>query len=214
MGNKAVDLVGQKFGRWVVVERAGSLRNGSALWRCKCECGRVSVVGTNDLKSGRSRSCGCFQMEVARLAGQYSVSHGMSRTRLYSEWKSMKARCYKKSGKDYFNYGGRGITVCPEWRDSFEAFRDWAMANGYRDDLTLDRKDSNGPYSPENCRWATGKEQANNKRSSRLVSFNGETKTIAQWAESSGIGVQTIRYRLDNGWSVERALTVAPLYRK
>lgn len=119
----------------------------------------------------------------------------------------MKDRCLNKKGRNYDGYGSRGITICPEWSESFEAFQDWALANGYRDDLTIDRKDNDGPYSPDNCRWATGKEQANNRRSSRIIEHEGETHTLKEWAEIAGMSLEALKYRIDSGWSIEDALT-------
>lgn len=118
----------------------------------------------------------------------------------------MKDRCYREGSSAYEHYGGRGISVCNEWQHSFEAFRDWALANGYRDDLTIDRKDVNGDYCPENCRWATLKEQGNNKRYNHLVEYKGETHTLSEWSEITGIQCGTLYYRL-KVWSVEDALT-------
>lgn len=127
--------------------------------------------------------------------------------RLYVTWTNMKQRCYNASRNDYQQYGARGITVCDEWRDNYCDFEEWAMGNGYRDDLTLDRKDTNGPYSPENCKWSTVREQANNRRTNRMLTLGDETMTIAQWAEEIGMGSNTLWRRINNGWSVERALT-------
>lgn len=118
----------------------------------------------------------------------------------------MKTRCLNPNSKDYPNYGGRGIKVCPEWMESFEAFRDWAMANGYRDDLTLDREDVNGNYDPNNCKWSTRTEQANNKRNNHKVTANGVTHTIAEWEKITGIQNQTIHKRISRGWREEDAV--------
>ena len=109
--------------------------------------------------------------------------HGESKTRLYCAWQNMKARCYRKSTREYNNYGGRGITVCDEWIHSYENFKGWSIQNGYSDKLTLDRIDVNKGYSPDNCRWITNKEQQNNKRDNVIYTFNGETLTLAQWSE-------------------------------
>lgn len=130
--------------------------------------------------------------------------------RLYSVWHNMKSRCYNPKASHYAQYGGRGITVCPEWRDSFEAFRDWALANGYRDDLTIDRKDNDGPYSPENCRWADMYCQNNNTRKNNYITYKGETKTASEWAREYGLHRCVLNNRIRRGWDIEEALTKPP----
>lgn len=129
-----------------------------------------------------------------------------SRRRIHYAWNNMKQRCSNAARDDYPLYGGRGITVCPEWA-GFPAFLAWAMENGYEDHLTLDRIDTDGPYCPENCRWATKKEQANNRRSNRVLTLDGRTQSMTQWAEELGIDASTLWRRLHYGWPVERALT-------
>lgn len=134
-------------------------------------------------------------------------THGETATRLHKIWSSMKERCYRSGHSHYADYGGRGIEVCEEWRNDFPAFKKWAEANGYANNLSIDRKDVNGDYSPENCRWATMREQQNNKRSNHLVSYNGATHTITEWADMLGINKTTIKERLRCGWTAEKALT-------
>lgn len=129
-----------------------------------------------------------------------------NRTRLYTVWNNMRQRCYNESRRDYPWYGGRGITVCREWKESFPNFMNWATKNGYRNGLTLDRIDTNGHYSPDNCRWATRKEQANNRRSNRHLTHDGRTQSMQQWADELGLETSTIWRRLYYGWPVERAL--------
>lgn len=154
-----IDLTGKKFGRLTVIGRAPTVRNRT-YWLCECDCGkRISVDGGN-LRGGHTESCGCLQKE---RASQANTTHGMRGTRLYRIWNCMRNRCYRKSYHAYKHYGGRGIRVCPEW-NSFEPFRDWAMSYGYKDDLSIDRIDVNGNYSPENCRWVTMAYQNQNKR--------------------------------------------------
>lgn len=198
---KFKDLKGQRFGKLTVIERAENATNGRVQWRCVCDCGNQTVCRAFNLQSGHTRSCGCLHEEGTR------TTHGMKRSRLYRTWESMKTRCNNPNAQRWDDYGGRGIEVCEEWRDSFEAFRDWALANGYRDDLTIERKDNDGPYSPENCRWATKEEQARNKRSNVFMTLNGKTMTITQWAKEIGIDRRTIAKRKKLGWSDERALT-------
>ena len=197
-----MDLTGQRFGMLTVLERAGHKRNRVA-WRCRCDCGKETIVCALDLRSGDVKSCGCMK---GSWIAKSKLKHGMAGTRLYRVWAGMKDRCLNKNEKEYHNYGERGIKVCDEWME-FEPFQKWALANGYSDKLTIDRIDVNGDYTPKNCRWATYKEQANNKRNNRFVEFNGRRQTIAQWAEEIGINWATLFERLSRH-SVEEALTV------
>ena len=212
--SKRENLTGQHFGRLTAIEYAGTNKRGKTTWKCVCDCGEIITVRADGLKSGHSSSCGCWQREnSSKIARAVHTTHGGRRTRLYKIWAKMKERCSNQSAVNFKDYGGRGITVCEEWAQSFAAFRDWALANGYRDDLTIDRIDNDGPYCPENCRWATRKEQNNNRRNIIMLSYNGETHTLAQWAEITGIKRKTLWERLHNGWSVERALAEpAPPY--
>lgn len=133
--------------------------------------------------------------------------HGCTHTRLFKIWSGMMERCYRPAHPYYSDYGGRGITVCDEWKKNFLPFKNWADANGYADNLTLDRKDNNGNYEPSNCRWATVKEQQNNKRNNHRVTLDGVSRTITEWSEILGIKKTTIKERLKSGWSDEKALT-------
>ena len=141
---------------------------------------------------------------MVNTGGNYK--HGGKGTRLYGIWKSIRERCNTKTCRIYKNYGGRGISICKEW-DDFKVFREWSLLNGYNDELTIDRIDVNGNYEPSNCRWATYKQQANNKRTNHNITYKGETKTLTEWADYTGIKVGTIWMRLKKGWSVDRALT-------
>ena len=182
------DLTNRRFGMLTVVSRAEN-RGHSIMWNCQCDCGSTSVASSSNLRNGTTRSCGCQR-----------IKHGKKGTRLYNIWGGMKARCYRKSHIWYKRYGGRGITICDEWVHDFQAFYDWAMANGYRDGLTIDRIDNDRGYSPDNCRWATEKQQKNNRTSFNVVvEIHGKAQTLAQWAEETGILYTTLYRRYTAG---------------
>lgn len=198
------NLQGRRFGRLTVVEYLGSDKGCGSLWLCECACGTTKVIRARNLKEGTVQSCGCLNKE--KLSERVS-SHGKSSTRIYRIWKAMNHRCYKSYDSAYQNYGGRGITVCDEWRSDFQAFYNWSMANGYSDEASIDRIDNNGNYSPENCRWVGRDVQSNNKRNNLYLTYNGRTQTITEWSREIGINSSTLRKRIRDGWSVERTLT-------
>lgn len=203
------DLTGMKFGRLTVIEKVDHNKCGQWRWRCKCECGNETVVDGPSLTRGLTTSCGCRSKEVSADNCRKSFTkHHETGTRLYRIWSGMKKRCYNKNNRDYFLYGARGITICDEWRNSYEAFRDWALANGYHDKLSIDRIDNDQGYYPRNCRWATPKSQANNTRRNRKIEYNGETHNLWKWGEITGLGWSTLKARLDAGWALEAALWI------
>lgn len=163
------DITGQRFGRLVVIERAGSNKSKRATWKCQCDCGSITIVVGYSLERGNTKSCGCLHGE---LLGKRNAKHGKTHSRLYGVWLGMKERCYNPNSNRYQNYGDRGIKLCDNWRDNFQAFYDWAMANGYDENApygqcTIDRIDVNGDYCPNNCRWVDLKAQRNNRTDSR-----------------------------------------------
>lgn len=204
---KRAELIGMKFGRLTVVEYAGK-QEGQVMWRCRCDCGNYLCTSTHQLRGRKTRSCGCLQRDIAR---RNALKHGLHEKRLYGVWKSMKSRCLNPRMTSYKNYGGRGITVCDEWRDNFQAFYNWAMANGYDPNAplggcTIDRIDVNGNYCPENCRFVSMKVQSVNQRRTQKCTYNGEELSVCELAEKYKINVKTLVSRLDRGWSIEKAI--------
>lgn len=168
---KFVDLIGKRFGRLTVICKDGIDKQGGAVWLCECKCGNVKPICSRNLIHSNVQSCGCLTQDVAREA---KTTHGFSNTRLYNIWEGIKRRCLSDKHSRYYDYGGRGIKVCEEWK-CFEPFKDWAMINGYSENLTIERKNVNGNYEPSNCTWATKEEQAHNTRirSNNTSGFNG-----------------------------------------
>lgn len=190
------NLVGMKFGRLTVVSLSSDRGNGKkpvTKWNCVCECGNKVVVTTNALKTGHTVSCGCKKIK----------HHRANKERLYQTWCNMRNRCRNKNRPDWKRYGGKGITICPEW-DDYAVFREWALSNGYNDNLTIDRIDSNGNYCPENCRWVDYKVQANNISRNHIIEYQGEKKTMAEWADYFGLSYSAMQHRVERGWSMDR----------
>ena len=217
------DLSGQRFGRLIAVRTDGIDHRGQHRWLCRCDCGKEKTVPVTYLTAGWTRSCGCLRTETAikhnksaekrastaKWNQTYKRKHGQTGTRLYKVWQGMKRRCLDPKSHAYKDYGGRGIRLCEEWVDDFEAFRAWALANGYSDRLTIERKDNDGDYTPENCKWADIIEQANNKRSNVLLTVDGRTQTLKQWADELGLNYYTLYSRYDRGWPADRILKEA-----
>lgn len=197
-----IDLAGQRFGRLAVLKRDGT-RGKRTTWLCQCDCGNTHVTTTSYLRSDTIHSCGCLVKEKREIAMR---KHGQHGTRLYHIWDNMKRRCNNPENPGFYLYGERGIDVCPEWNE-FQPFYDWAIANGYRDSLQLDRADNNKGYSPDNCRWVTSRVNNRNKRTNKLITYNGETRILKDWSEYLGINYNTLRKRIRKGWSIEKAFT-------
>lgn len=193
------DLTGKTFGRWLVVKFAGRKTCGF-FWKCLCECGVVKIVNGPSLKRGETKSCGCFARD-----NPSALVHGGCRKGIVSKefvaWVGIKQRC----NKHFPNYGARGINICTRWRESFESFLS-DMGKSPSPKHSIERIDNDGNYEPENCRWVTQKEQARNRRSNRLLTRNGKTATLAEWAELSGVNRATIWSRLRRRWSVDEAI--------
>lgn len=204
--SKIIDLTGKIFHKLTVLKRAKKTQNHYACWECLCECGNVTVVCGNDLRTGHTGSCGCLRKE---LAFKKTFVHGMSNTSTYNTWFHMINRCYNPADSTFANYGGRGITVCQKWRNDFMAFyKDVGERPSKKH--SIDRIDTNGDYNPTNVRWATQKEQCNNKRNNINITINGQMHTAIQWASLVGIEPNTLYARLRRGWPPEKAI-LAPI---
>ena len=202
MGKPLRDLSGQKFGALVAISMGPKLRPTSgAWWLCRCECGSEKSIPSSDLVAGKVRSCGCLH---GALKSESLRTHGLTKTRTHRIWQAMLTRCRNPRAPNFQHYGGRGIKVCERWLE-FENF--YADMGECPENFSIDRIDVNGDYAPENCRWASRKEQANNTRSNVFFEFNGERLTRTQWEEKLGMGKTTLRNRLRSGVSVADALT-------
>lgn len=193
--------IGQRFGKLTVIGFEYDEHTASVKWKCKCDCGNERTDFPFRIKSSQVDKCiECATKESAERASKINTRHGMSGSRIYNIWSGMIARCYNPSSDSYKYYGGRGIKICDDWRESFEAFYAWAITHGYQEDLTIDRLDFNGNYEPDNCRWATYKQQAENKRKPKprnYLMIDGVTKPLIEWVKESDFTAPAIKYRLD-----------------
>lgn len=199
---KFVDLTDLRFGSLTVVKRVAN-RHRNSMWACACDCGNTTEVSSSDLTRGHTRSCGCLKVDFCK---QHFTKHNAYNSPLYVVWFDMKRRCHDERDAAYKNYGQRGISVCNEWLESFACFKEWAEGSGYREDLSLERKDNSKGYCPENCKWATAKEQANNRRSNVNITYNGQTRTLKQWSEVIGLSYNTLWWRWKAGWDIPSLL--------
>ena len=212
--------IGQRFGRLTVVQldhirsyiRPNGRKRNLEYYLCVCDCGNTTVTQKDYLKSGDCKSCGCLKTETDRSKTNKHRKHGMTDTILYSRWRCIKERCYNPHNVSYKHYGGRRIKMDDSWRNSFYNFFLWATKNGFSPELTIDRINPNGDYTPDNCRWATINEQNNNKTSNNKITINGETDTITNWCRRFKINRQSVYKRLYRGWDIIRAIT-EPMHR-
>jgi hypothetical protein len=199
---------GDVFGRLTVIGEAAP-QNGARRVLCRCSCGKEKIVYISNLVRGKTRSCGCAAHEATskrfKKHGLAWDENGKMRP-LYGVWLAMKRRCYNKNDKSYTRYGGRGIRVCDQWRNNFLPFYDWAMKNGYKPGLTIERINNSGNYSPENCTWADRTTQARNRRTNHILHYEGKDYTLAEISQLCGLKYSTILSRLLRGWSIKDAI--------
>lgn len=203
-----IDITGKKYGRLTVLKEAGT-RKWKVYWLCLCECGKTKEINGGALKNGKTKSCGCLRSEVT---AKRKTKHGMlydesgRRRKLYGVWCGMRRRCDNPKNISYKNYGGRGISVCDEWGD-YKEFHKWAMRNGYKEGLMIERIDNNGNYCPENCSWETREVQNLNKRNIRYIEYDGELVRIHDLSKERGIDSKAVLNRLRHGWEIDKALS-------
>ena len=200
--SKLIDITGNRYYHLVVLEKA-RVENGVVIWKCLCDCGNITYVRGQNLKSGAVKSCGCLRKEA-----KPTLRHNMSKTRLYRIWAAMKCRCYTQSHHSYKNYGGRGIKVCDRWKNSSDEFIEWAIINGYTDDMTIERIDVNKDYCPENCTWIPANKQQANRTTCKYFTHNGETKNLTDWCSILNLPYKQVHNRIYKlCWSFERAIS-------
>lgn len=211
---KIIDITGQKFGRLTVIKlnhlkemyNNKGLKNGhKTYWLCKCECGNITVVRKDLLLNGSTKSCGCLKKEQDGK-NLNTTTHGLSYSRLNSIWRGIKKRCLNKHCKAFPKYGGKGVKIYPDWEKDFISFYNWSMANGYKDNLTIDRIDNNGNYEPSNCRWIDLKAQQRNRTNNKLIAYKGENRILSEWCEILNLNYEKIRQRIYKGIPFEKAI--------
>lgn len=200
---KYKDITNQRFGNLLAIKRIARI-DRKTLWLFKCDCGNEIILPLAYVTSGDTKSCGCYRKKVTSVKGKESKKHGMVKSRLYSIWSGMKQRCYNNKKNSYKYYGNKNIIVCENWKNNFMSFYNWAILNGYNATLTIDRIDLNGNYEPQNCRWATIKEQNNNTSKNHWIEYNNEKLTMAQFAEKYEIPYDIVRNRIRYNWSIDR----------
>lgn len=201
---RAKDITGQRFGRLVALGPVGHTPGRNAIWLCQCDCGNTTTVNNVALRAKQSQSCGCLSRQVRSAM---HTTHGLRYDPIYSIWRGIYRRCFNPTHKSYAGYGGRGITICDEWRDDVQVFYDYVSRlphygeKGY----SIDRIDNNGNYEPGNVRWATLSEQGRNRRTSLMLTYKGKTQSIGDWADELQISYGALKQRIYAGWDIERA---------
>ena len=206
--SKEVDITGERFGRLLILGKTDQRRgaHNASVWKAICDCGNVVFTTKTNLRD--TKSCGCLKHETTVA---HNMKHGEcenGHSRLYKIYHNIRSRCYNASSTEYENYGGRGIKMCELWKDNPAGFFEWARSHGYSDDLTIDRIDVDGDYAPDNCRFVNIKTQANNTTRNHYITYNGETRSLSEWSDATGIPYYTLRSRINIlGWDPERAFT-------
>lgn len=205
--NEKFDLTGQKFGRLTVIAFAGNSKSRQYLWSCKCDCGNQEnvIVSAANLRSGKTKSCGCLQKERASISNK---THGETKTKLFMVWSDMRHRCNNPNHRAYKWYGGKGVKVCEEWNNDYITFKTWALENGYKEGLTIDRVDADKNYCPENCCWATRREQSSHISSCRFFEFMGKKYYVRQFCREMRVSRYTFYKYTTNGINLDNLMCV------
>ncbi len=198
--SRVIDITGQKYGQLTVIEYQGKNKRNDAIWLCQCDCGTRKTISAGSLRNSHTLSCGCLPKKLA-------TKHNLCYSRTYHIWQSMKARCLNPKSKDYPRYGARGIHICERWLNFNYFLEDMGKCP---ENMSIDRINNSGDYVPENCRWASSKTQANNRRNNFILEFKGESKTLSQWSDITKISPGVLSYRIKHNWSTEEALTIPP----
>lgn len=199
------NMIGRKIGRLTVLNRVENNKHGAKMFYCLCDCGNNSIANSSALTSGGKKSCGCLRKEQARINGKATAKHNKYGSKEYWSWCSIKKRCNNQSSPSYYRYGGRGISICNEWNDSFISFYEH-VGDAPHKSSSIDRIDNDGNYEPGNVRWTTAKVQANNRSSNRHIVYEDKKHTITEWSDITGISKSTIFNRLNRGWSADQTL--------
>lgn len=203
-GNGFKDITGECFNGCKVLGYSGT-KNRRAMWKCECFCGEVFETTGTQIRNGRKKSCGCLR---GKVTARRNYKHGKTNTRLYRIWAGMKARCLNLNNPAYERYGGRGIEISHEWINSFKEFEEWALRNGYTENLTIDRIDNDGNYEPSNCRWVDGYVQGRNKRNNARSLYKGKMRSRSEISEMTGLSYGTIRRREESGIDFDKPLRI------
>lgn len=198
-----MDYSNTKYGKLKLLEKVKIKNDNHITYKAICECGNIVYIRATDIRKNKRKHCiHCFNART---------THHKTNTKLFNVWQSMKQRCYYKKHKDYNNYGGRGIIVCDNWKSDFENFYNWAINNGYKNNLQIDRINVNGNYEPSNCRFVPAKTNSVNKRNTRYIEYKGITKSLREWADEYKINYRLLQSRLDRNWDMEKALFTKPI---
>lgn len=206
-------LAGKRFGRLTVLSYQGNDKNRAALWLCRCDCGNEIVKTSSYLTHSKVASCGCLAKEKCQRMGKSNLKYPNAIPRLLSIWTGMKYRCNNEKSTDWKNYGGRGIKICEDWMNSFDSFQYWAIFNGYKEGLTIERKDVNGDYCPENCCWIANKEQIWNRTTTIRVDIDGKQYVLKDLCDKYNLVYNRVVQRIKKGWDIKIALFAPRFYR-